>query len=146
MDYIPHVRSKRRKVHRTLTVYRQPRGRQAQDDDDPTTASICAAYSVEGYDSMNLDLVRNRFFRKAIRAAARARPGAQWVEVGCGASALLTRMVLDEDPLCCITAFEINSAATALARRRLRENPAYTGRWMIVNADAKDTTYGQVHM
>lgn len=83
------------------------------------TEKICEGYSSEGYESMNGDMLRNRLYRKAIHTCA--KPSSSWFEVGCGAAALLTRMVL-ERPCTWLVAIDINSKSAEMARKILRED------------------------
>jgi hypothetical protein len=80
------------------------------------TLSICAVYDVEGYGSMNQDTIRNKVYERAIKATS--RKGANvWVDVGCGASACLTKMVLTLHGQC--VAIEANPISADTAMRVL---------------------------
>ena len=56
-----------------------------------TSGTICVHYTTEGYGAMIQDAHRNAAFRRAVRACSRE----DWVEIGTGATAFLTLMVLE---------------------------------------------------
>ena len=68
---------------------------------------------------MNQDGARNRFFEQAIEAAARRRAAGPWLEIGCGASALLTTMAARRVS---VVAVEGNAESASHARRMLRQS------------------------
>ncbi|KAG5182879.1 hypothetical protein JKP88DRAFT_241188 [Tribonema minus] len=97
-----------------------PRGcrvRVGEPDNDCDSLSLCTAYAHEGYSSMNFDSARNAYFKDAI-AACHAR---RWLEVGVGAHATLSRMVLDGAPQRTLTGVEVLASSAKSARRCLRE-------------------------
>eukprot|EP01126_Amoeba_proteus_P045304 TRINITY_DN5065_c0_g2_i1.p1 TRINITY_DN5065_c0_g2~~TRINITY_DN5065_c0_g2_i1.p1 ORF type:complete len:247 (+),score=20.42 TRINITY_DN5065_c0_g2_i1:58-798(+) len=68
---------------------------------------LCQTYDDEGYGEMDEDVVRNAAYLRAIKSVPPDKT--RWLETGCGASALLTRFVLDSRPKDThVTAFEIN--------------------------------------
>ena len=95
--------------------------------EEVTTQSICIAYDAEGYSSMNTDKVRNQVYRQSIKGIG---PDKRWIEIGCGAAALLTRMTLDMRPEH-IQAFEINPASAQKASQLLRESSYPHTSWSI---------------
>jgi hypothetical protein len=66
----------------------------ASADAGETSGSICSHYKSEGYSAMNQDTTRNRAYEQAIQGAAGWTSSPRVLEVGTGASALLTCMVL----------------------------------------------------
>ena len=107
----------------------------AQQTQHGDTLSVCEAYDQEGYASMNTDLYRNRMYRKAIRFHSTK----YWVEIGCGDSALLTRMVLDDSPHKVIHAFEVNHNSYQGAARVI-EKEIKEGRAELTFADVNNKT------
>jgi len=112
--------------------------------------ALCAHYSTEGYGCMNDDVVRNGVYRAAIEAQVAAGARA-FVELGPGANAMLTRLVLDAP--CCpappgagggssssspstttVLALEANAQSAAAAAAVLRARPEYRGRWAVLHA------------
>lgn len=88
----------------------------AASDSHGTSESICSSYDDEGYASMLQDSVRNRFFCETIKHTR----GANWLEVGPGAHALLTMMALTNSSLNTLVAIEANAASAAKARKVLK--------------------------
>ena len=74
-------------------------------------------YNLEGYTTMGLDRVRNEFFAATLAAA----PQGAWLEIGCGASAVLTRMLL-RDSERTVVALEASEEAAAIAQRILNQD------------------------
>jgi hypothetical protein len=97
--YAPHVR---------LAGPKQPRGATG----DPNV------YQGEGYSSMTHDLRRNRIYQAAIKQTV-AGGKRRFLEVGCGADACLTRMVLAADRDATVVAIEGNLKAADAAQRLL---------------------------
>lgn len=73
-------------------------------------ASFCA---------VRLDHHRNEFFAACLALA----PGGNWLEIGCGASACLTQIVLRETERT-VVALEASEKAAETAVRRLRDGEA----------------------
>jgi len=91
---------------------------------DPAAAELAdvrltlTVYNAEGYETMTHDKVRNERFRLGVEAARRER---RWLEIGPGAHALLTRMVLDGgEPNTSVLAIEGNPEACEGARLYLK--------------------------
>lgn len=100
-----------------------------------TTQSICTNYSGEGYGSMNQDVARNKFFQEAIKFAKSRVSKGTWLEIGCGASALLTKMAVDSGAT--IVAIEGNAESAAIASRLLKEtNGSTPGQGRVVTGFA----------
>lgn len=100
-----------------------------------TLADMCAVYDDEGYAVMTQDTARNAAFRAAIAAAVAAGCTA-WLELGPGADAVLTRMVLAASPATRIVAVEGNRRSAAAAERALAA--VGCGRAKIVHALSTD--------
>ena len=95
----------------------------------------CRVYDGEGYASMTHDRPRNGVYREAIRRAAAAfGGGASFLEIGCGADACLTRMVLDVDARTSVFAVEANEASAAAARIALRSAGVLAERFEVLAA------------
>jgi hypothetical protein len=109
---VRHLLSLRQKSQTTYVA-------RGADDSGPTTQSICANYSGEGYGSMNQDVARNKFFLEAIKHAKATAPEGTWLEIGCGASALLTKMAMESKAT--IVAIEGNPDSAAIASRMLKQ-------------------------
>lgn len=67
--------------------------------------------------------------RDAVRAWVGQCPGERWMDLGCGASAYLTRIVLDEDEEAFVAAVDVNEASARAAWRQLTENPGVPLDW-----------------
>lgn len=136
-DILSHARSTKRSNSTFLSVADGEGGDNVsaqREGSSPTIKSICKSYDSEGYGAMSYDEVRNRFYRSAIAATQSQLTGdPEWLEVGCGARALLTRMVLDASPDNTILAFEVNSKSAASAARVLSEQRYCKDRWQIIN-------------
>jgi hypothetical protein len=90
---------------------------------------LCEAYDEEGYGLMEEDATRNEAYQRAIQGRdgvcplnLTAVPAAKknWLEIGCGGSAFLSRLVLDHHPEAHLTAFEINKKSAATSQKILR--------------------------
>jgi len=81
---------------------------------------LIETYNTEGYSCMNLDTKRNKVYQAAIESLVREGK-LQWLEVGPGASALLTQMVLKAHDETHIVAVEGNSASADAAVRALKD-------------------------
>jgi len=91
----------------------------------PSVSETIRTYTSVGYGTMTHDAVRNARYASAIRQA----PEQAWVEIGPGADAVLTKMVLDRDRDTTVLAVEGNPGAVAALRRQLRP---YGGRAKVV--------------
>ena len=78
-------------------------------------------YGLEGYSVMTLDANRNAFFASCLAACAHE---GGWLEVGCGAAACLTKMLLAATERT-VVALEASPAAAASARRLLDGEPQF---------------------
>lgn len=105
---------------KSQTTYIARGAGEAGGDSAPTTQSICANYSGEGYGSMNQDAARNKFFFESIKHAKATSPKGTWLEIGCGASALLTKMAIERGVT--IVAIEGNAESAAIASRMLKQS------------------------
>lgn len=101
-------------------------------------AEVLATYDDEGYTSMNLDTNRNKAYQLAVSAAVKVAKCLRWLEVGCGSSATLTRMVLSiPGAACSIACIEGNVKSAADAERVLQS--LYPGaRWRVVPGMSAD--------
>ena len=80
---------------------------------------LCTAYDETHFDAMDEDFNRNAAYARAFAAV----PGGllRWLEIGCGASATLTKLALKHGPHGLhITAFEANEPSAAAARQSLQ--------------------------
>ena len=81
--------------------------------------TLCDDYGEEDYDSMDNDVHRNAAYTRAFTAVSPRRT--RWLEIGCGASATLTRLALANAPSGThVTAFEVNPESAAAATATLR--------------------------
>ena len=100
------------------------------------TETICRDYSEGVYESMNMDTARNTQYRLAIQECNKHSLDTTatrcWLEIGCGASALLTKMVL-AGTNSSVIAIEANEESAKKARKILkREITVSDDRWSIV--------------
>jgi len=83
----------------------------------PDVWTLCEDYGDDDYDAMDEDEDRNAAYSRAFAAVSPTHK--RWLEIGCGASAMLTRLALDAAPNALVTAFEVNPKSAEAARRRL---------------------------
>ena len=69
------------------------------------------------YDAMGEDAHQNAAYTRAFAAVSPSHK--RWLEIGCGSSAVLTRLALDAAPNAHVTAFEVNPKSAEAARQRL---------------------------
>jgi len=101
-----------------------------------TAETICAAYSREGYGSMNNDAIRNNAYKKSIESRCQHHKQTHWLEIGCGASAWLTRMVL-EQASSNISAIEVNRES-ALTAQKILASTYSQERFEVIQAMSTD--------
>lgn len=81
--------------------------------------TLCDDYGEQDYESMDDDVHRNAAYTRAFAAVSPRRD--RWLEIGCGASATLTRLALASAPSgTTIAAFEVNPQSAAAATAQLR--------------------------
>ena len=110
--------------------------------------SSLAIYDVEGYGSMSGDIHRNRAFQRAFadfsemrrqqHNAKKHRPGYDVLEIGPGADAFLTKMLLRTNPDLRILAVEGNARAAERAIISLRDAGFFAGSVDVINDLASD--------
>jgi hypothetical protein len=97
----------------------------------PTTPSgACAMYDADTYRSMDFDANRVAFFQHGVNGT---EGPVRWFEIGCGATATLTKLVLD-CPGNTVVAYEIERSAATQARATLRDRYDSES-WQVINAD-----------
>jgi hypothetical protein len=80
--------------------------------------TLCNDYGEQDYASMDDDVHRNAAYMRAFAAVSPRHT--RWLEIGCGASATLTRLALSSAPSGThITAFEVNTKSATAATAKL---------------------------
>lgn len=113
-----------------------------------TGAALVETFDCEGYTSMNQDKVRNRVYQRAIEAAVAAGHH-RFLEIGPGASALLTKMVLSATPpagakksqLPSVLAAEANPKSAEAASKALQGDPRLANRVKIYTGLSTDGAF-----
>uniref|UniRef100_A0A0G4FBC3 Methyltransferase domain-containing protein n=1 Tax=Chromera velia CCMP2878 TaxID=1169474 RepID=A0A0G4FBC3_9ALVE len=82
---------------------------------------------------MNSDTQRNLFFSRAIQSV----DARTWLEIGCGAEALLSSMVLSRNDTR-VFALEVNQESARRASRALASQPLFAGRFEVRNLHSRD--------
>jgi hypothetical protein len=109
-----------------------------------TGADLLPTYSTESYASMNQDTPRNSAYARAIELAIKFQNCRRFLEIGPGASAFLTRMVLEckgsngGKDLPTVLAVEGNSISAAEARRLLHP---HSKRCTIISSLSSDKEF-----
>ncbi len=93
-------------------------------------------YTENGYQSMDSDVFRNKWFQDALIYFS-SQHCHNWLEIGPGASGTLSRMVLDASAENCLTAIEANSDSAECVRDILS---VYGDRVSVLNAFAETAT------
>lgn len=111
-ELLRHLLSHREK-HR-LNVLVAP-----EEQPEPTDVwGLCKDYEEEDFDAMDDDVSRNAAYVRAFQAVPSSQ--SRWLEIGCGASATLTKLALHHGPASLhITAFEVNHLSAAAAAETL---------------------------
>jgi hypothetical protein len=93
----------------------------AQEEQGLNVWTLCDDYGGEDYGAMDDDVHRNAAYSRAFEAVGPHQN--RWLEIGCGASATLTRLALRSAPAGThITAFEVNPQSAAAAAEGLRRD------------------------
>ena len=103
----------------------------------PTTDTICQSYSEATYSRMNSDTPRNDAYTIAIKNSPIDNTQTQ-VDIGCGATALLTTQILKRHRNC--IAIEINQQAAYTANRLIKDMLTPDMTYQIINETAASPT------
>lgn len=109
-----------------------------QDQSNNNTIEICQTYTSEGYSCMTDDTVRNQFFKLGIQFIVDQQKRWNWLEIGCGASAILTKSVLSASLKTQITALEVNPFSATNARKVLKASCSEASRWNVLTTSSFD--------
>ena len=120
---LPRLRSTPRRLVAGLLRWRARRGLEsicalAVQKDRLNVWTLCNDYCDDDYDAMDDDANRNAAYQRAFDAAAQSGC-TEFLEIGCGASATLTRLALRAGRGTRVTAFEVNPHSAAAAARQL---------------------------
>lgn len=100
-------------------------------DPNETVVTMTTTYEGEGYASMNLDTVRNRFY-KGMLSSLKGEGDITIMDIGTGASALLTTFALKILPKAYVVAVEANKPHAKKARAVLKALANAGGRWKVI--------------
>jgi hypothetical protein len=103
----------------------------------PTTDTICQSYSEATYSRMNSDTPRNDAYTIAIKNSPIDNTQTQ-MDIGCGATALLTTQILKRHRNC--IAIEINQQAAYTANRLIKDMLTPDMTYQIINETAASPT------
>lgn len=95
----------------------------------------------------NLDKHRNRMYKSAIASSefpSRGNTPSRWLEIGAGAAALLTQMVLERADDSLVLAVEANPKSAKHATKLLGSNLNYKNRFQVVQGYTTDKEAGEV--
>lgn len=125
LDTAIGYRDQHTNIHGDLAhAYGNKRKRSDSEDSDDE-----GDYDDTKYQTMNEDINRNCYFLHSIKRASRSV--STWVEIGPGASAFLTKLVLRSSPTNTIFAIEGTPTSAALAESTLRESGFSLNRYRI---------------
>ncbi len=98
----------------------------------------------EGYTGMTADTVRVNAFKAAIHGAIESQQCLNWFEIGPGADATLTRLVLEASTKTTLIGIEGNTVAASHAQRVLTKLKIDCNRYKIVSALSSDDSAHQI--